>query len=154
MPKIAYLAGYSGGKPARKPADLLRILRLLDAELIDIRKMPYSRHVPDWNRANLQRVFGPRYHHVEAWGNRNYANGGPIEIVNFMAGWRQVHTIERPIILLCTCAQIEWTDGNQAKNCHRLNVGAALKAQGLVTDIRELDWSAGMGAPTLFEEVV
>ncbi len=109
-----YTYGYTGATPA----DLTAYIDELDAYLIDIRYSPRSR-VPQWRRDALQRLAGvtehgrPRYRHIGAFGNVNYAGDGPIEISSPIVGLREIapYRAARPVILLCGCR--DW------QTCHR-----------------------------------
>lgn len=112
-----YTYGYLGATPA----DLKAYIDELDAYLIDIRYSPRSR-APQWRRDALQRLAGvtehgrPRYCHIGAFGNVNYAGDGPIEISSPIVGLQEIapYRAARPVILLCGCP--DW------RSCHRRTV--------------------------------
>src|SRR5690349_20763730 len=104
----AFTAGYT----SRTPDQLLRLALRLDALVFDIRFAPRSR-VPHWQKEALEKLLGSRYRWVHDLGNRNYANGGPIELVDPARGLETVYrTLDRRnVILLCACAELQ--------GCHR-----------------------------------
>lgn len=118
-----YTVGYSG----IKVTDLKRAVEELDALIMDIRYSPMSR-IPMWRRENLTATFGERYVHVRALGNVNY-KGGPISIVDYVAGRRAIENSNRTVILMCVC-------GHYA-TCHRAVVASLLRSDGF--EVEELN---------------
>ena len=123
MTTTVYTAGYGG----RHFEDMVAWLDALDADLFDIRFSPRSRN-PVWSGTELAKRLGDRYVHVLAFGNRNY-KGGPVDLMDYEAGKRQVLNWPRPVILLCVC-----TDPT---HCHRTTVAARLREDGCT--VEELD---------------
>jgi len=115
-PKI-YTIGYSG----RTPSELLEIVELLGAQLVDVRYSPASR-LPQWSGLRLRQLFGERYTHLRQFGNVNYKNGGPIQLVDYASGKVYLDALERPAILMCVCS-------NPAI-CHRTTIANLLRADG------------------------
>ena len=100
-----YLAGWT-------PEVLAAAVAEQGAVLGDIRFRPRSR-VPGWNRAQLERLMGIRYRHLEALGNRNY-KGGEIALLDLAEGLRQVEVLLDQfdnVILMCAC--------RNRQQCHR-----------------------------------
>jgi uncharacterized protein (DUF488 family) len=116
-----YTLGYTG----RQPADLAALVNQLDATLFDIRFSPMSR-IPHWRRSALESLLGDRYRWVQALGNRNYKNGGRIELVDYEAGLREIETNlvmnNRPVILMCACKDYSL--------CHRSMLAVMLSKVG------------------------
>lgn len=125
MTHQVYTIGYTG----RKPADIEKVVKDLDAILLDIRFSPYSR-VSHWMGYSLRAKFGDRYHHVKALGNANY-KGGSVEIVDYAAGRDTIESLDKPVILMCAC-------GDPA-TCHRTVVAEMLRADGFT--VAEIDQS-------------
>ena len=90
-------------------------------KVFDIRYSPSSAN-PLWRQDSLRERFGSAYRHVRAWGNKNYKNGGPIELVDFAAGLRILEATTAPVVALCMC--------RQADECHRAVVAAQLRLAG------------------------
>src|SRR4051794_24320916 len=92
-----YTWGYAGARPA----DLAQYLTTLGAALVDIRYTPHSR-LPGWEREHLRAVYGARYHHIPALGNRNHAVGGPIRLAAPAAGLAVLRPLleQGPVVLL------------------------------------------------------
>lgn len=113
-----YTLGYQG----LKQEHLQEWVRRLDAFLVDIRFSPRSRH-PAFSRAGLTRVFGDRYRHLPALGNRNYKGAGPVVLDNPGLGGAQVKPMleERPVILMCVCWNLS--------ECHRRVAADLIAAQ-------------------------
>jgi hypothetical protein len=125
---IIYTIGYSAGwTPATLKAELTR----LGALLLDIRYSPHSRR-PEWNRSALRDLLGDDYRHEPALGNRNYRDGGPIELA---APERAVGPVaqflaQQPVALLGAC--------RDAEACHR-SVAATFLSERLGAPVVHLD---------------
>jgi uncharacterized protein (DUF488 family) len=113
--------GYSG----HDPSDLARRLEETGATLIDIRYSPRSRN-PVWSRKRLEEAFGERYVHCPELGNRNYRNGGPVEIADYEAGRDLLKGIPGPVLLMCAC--------KDPKVCHRTVVAEQLRNDGMAVE--------------------
>jgi uncharacterized protein (DUF488 family) len=126
-----YCIGYSG----RQSGELLDLADRVEAVVVDIRFSPASR-IPAWSRKRLSELLGGRYVHVRELGNKNYRSGGPIALVDYEAGRRQVERLlqELPVLLLCVCAD--------PTECHRTFVADLLRRDGF--EVRELS-AAGRG---------
>jgi hypothetical protein len=118
-----YTFGYSGSAHE----DLQAFMVATGAMLVDIRYSPRSRH-PDWDGEALRFFVGQEnYMHIQALGNRNYNNGGPVALENVRARVEALRPIleRRSVILLCAC--------NRLRLCHRWNaaihVGSVLDAE-------------------------
>lgn len=111
-----YGIGYSG----RTLEDLKRIVKALDATLVDISFAPYSRN-PVFRKAALEKTLGDRYVYLRAFGNRNY-KGGPVEIVDYDAGKAALEALDKPALLMCVC--------KDAATCHRTTVLQRLAEDG------------------------
>lgn len=128
---MIYLTGYQG----RKPETLQRLAEQLDAIVVDIRISPHSR-VLGWDQKDLIKLLHANYMWVHSFGNENYNNDGPIEIVDFQEG---VNRLKRRrvnnYILLCVCSD--------AETCHRTVVGEFLKAntQQEVREVTDEEWA-------------
>jgi uncharacterized protein (DUF488 family) len=112
-----YTFGYSG----RMPHELQTLAEHLAAVVVDIRFSPRSRS-PDWTTGRLATLLGERYRHLPALGNRNY-KGGPVEFVDLAAGVVEIGQLlkQRPIILLCGCADVQ--------RCHRRPAAEAITSR-------------------------
>ena len=119
-----YTAGYLG----KSPEQLLSFLEAHDAVLYDIRYSPFSRD-PHWTKSAMIVRFGARYQHVNAFGNVNYKNGGPVELVDPLSGLSIVESETRSIVLLCAC--------RHAAQCHRSTVATLLREHGYHVEERE-----------------
>jgi uncharacterized protein (DUF488 family) len=118
---IIYTFGYGG-----HTLDTLRThVRALHAVIVDVRYKPFSRARPEWSRTGLRDVFGPDYLWIEAFGNVNYAGGGPIKLFNPTSGLHtlRTHVLQqgRSPILLCVCGKVD--------HCHRLRVAEFLATE-------------------------
>lgn len=121
--KSVFTAGYQG----HSVDDLQSIAEFLDATVVDIRFAPYSKN-PAWGKDALRQTLGNRYRHVHALGNKNYRNGGDIEILNLVQGALDINNDRRgTVILLCVCKDYD--------HCHRRVVVEAL---GL--EKQEINW--------------
>ena len=129
-----YTTGYTG----KSVEQLSALLDFHDAILADIRFAPVSKHL-QWTKNYLSIMLGDRYRHVSQLGNRNYKNGGAIQIHNLEIGIRLIESWRTNVILLCACEDLE--------NCHRRVVKAELEKRGCeVTEIS--DWNVTQ--PSLF----
>lgn len=134
MTQQVYTLGYSG----RKMPEIQALVERLGAVIFDIRFSPRSR-APVWNGTNFQRVFGARYRHMKAMGNKNY-KGGPIALVDYEAGKAAIEAMGRPVILMCVC--------KDASICHRTTIAERLKSEGFT--VEELGRQAKAKHPRLF----
>lgn len=106
---MLYTLGYSGWTPAA----ILAAAQAQNAVVCDIRFAPRSRH-PQWRQQQLAALLGARYQPIQALGNRNYNNGGPIALADYEAGKTAVGAIlatGQTVILLCACREVT--------TCHR-----------------------------------
>lgn len=103
-----YTIGYSGWKPEQ----LRDAVTTRHAVLWDIRATPWSK-TPEWQRESLRSLLGDAYAHVPALGNKNYKNGGPIELARPAAAVEPARAVlsRQPLVLLCGCRDY-WS-------CHR-----------------------------------
>lgn len=120
---VGYLAGWT------LPALKIEAAHLA-ALVWDIRYAPYSQK-PGWSRTDLASFLPSRYEWIHSLGNKNYKNGGPIELVNPAKVERRVATIllHSPIIFLCGCPK--------AETCHR-STAAAYFAERLGCEVVHL----------------
>jgi uncharacterized protein (DUF488 family) len=117
---MLYTLGYSGWTPEAIQEEA----QACNAVVCDIRYSPASRH-PQWRQRQLSQLLGARYQHVQALGNRNYKNGGPIELADYDAGKQVIAEILATgpsVILMCACKDLT--------TCHRLTA-----AERLATDL-------------------
>lgn len=121
-----YTYGYSG----KKPADLQAWANHLDAIVADCRFQTNSR-AAYWRRGPLMKLLGDRYAHIKHLGNENYKNGGEIKFVSLEQGVREVGRllVERPVILMCMCSNVE--------TCHRTAAANAI-AQALGVEVEHI----------------
>jgi uncharacterized protein (DUF488 family) len=115
---MLYTLGYSGWTPQ----DIQTEAQARNAVVCDIRYSPASRH-PQWSKRQLSQLLGARYHHVQALGNRNYKNGGPIELADYEAGKQAIAEIlatGQSVILMCACKDVAI--------CHRRTAAEQLAA--------------------------
>jgi uncharacterized protein (DUF488 family) len=112
-----YTIGYSG----RTPNELLEIVERLGAQLVDVRYSPASR-MPQWSGLRLRQLFGERYTHLRQFGNVNYKNGGPIQLVDYASGKVYLDALDRPAVLMCVCSD--------PAICHRTTIANLLRADG------------------------
>lgn len=112
-----YTIGYTG----LKLSDLTVWMDAHNATLVDTRLNAYSPN-PDWKKGSLQRVFSDSYRHVQALGNINYKGGGDIALKDVEAGVEIVRQLLEvtPVVLLCTCADVD--------KCHRKVAADAIAA--------------------------
>lgn len=120
MTQTVFTYGYTSSTPA----DLLAFADdIPGARVLDIRFAPVSR-VPRWRQDALRDLLRERYHYLHEGGNRNYRNGGPIEIVDLATTVEEVrrfYAMGLSCILLCGCR--EWA------TCHRAVVANAIAAE-------------------------
>lgn len=117
-----YTAGYQQLKTVER---LKQLAGERGATVIDIRFSPRSRQ-PEWDKAALEKTFGgiaERYSHLPHFGNVNYKGGGPIKLNAPQTGKTLIKyfLIERPVILLCACWNVE--------TCHRKVVAELLQRE-------------------------
>ena len=115
---MLYTLGYSGWTPQAIQAEA----QDRNAVVCDIRYSPTSRH-PQWNRRQLAQLLGGRYQHVQALGNRNYKNGGPIELADYEVGKQVIAEMlatGQRVILMCACKDVA--------TCHRRTAAEQLAA--------------------------
>ena len=120
---MLYTLGYSGWTPQAIQEEA----QARNAVVCDIRYSPASRH-PQWSKRQLAQLLGARYQHVQALGNRNYKNGGPIELADYEAGKQviaEILTTGQSVILMCACKDVA--------TCHRLTAAEWLAADLGVT---------------------
>ena len=83
----------------------------------------YTTRHPQWRKRRLAQLLGTRYQHVQALGNRNYKNGGPIELADYEAGKQAIAEIlatGQSVILMCACKDVA--------TCHRRTAAEQLAA--------------------------
>lgn len=111
-----YTFGYGG----QQPATLRHHVERLGALLIDVRLHAWSR-APQWRAAALKALVGAaNYQHLPQLGNVNYKNGRAIQLADPEAAVPIVADVlaQRPVILLCGCANLQ--------TCHRREAAAFL----------------------------
>ena len=136
---------YTIGHSTRTLDDLVSALRSFGVRtLVDIRTVPRSRHVPQFNREALGRILprrGIRYRHVKAlggmrkprpdsrntaWRNASFRGFADyMETQEFSTALDEVRTLARamgPVAVMCAEA-VPW-------RCHRSLVADALTARG------------------------
>lgn len=136
MTTTVYTIGYSG----RRPDEVRRIVKNLNAILFDIRFSPRS-WLPQWAGSGVCSLVDGDYRHLKALGNANY-KGGPVSIVDYEAGRAAIQITERPVILMCVC-------GDPA-HCHRTVVAEMLRADGFT--VVELNTGQPYKQARMFEE--
>lgn len=109
--------------------------------LIDTRKSPRSNR-PEWMKEALEKKYGSRYRYAGRYlGNRNFANSGPIEIVDPATGLRGLRMYLSEgyrLILLCACREFS--------ECHRRTIVEMLCASTPGVRVMEPDLpAAGSG---------
>jgi hypothetical protein len=119
---MLFTFGYRG----QRVPDLDWFTTSWQGNVIDIRMSPKSVR-PEWGGGALHGVLGDRYIHVPELGNRNYANGGEIDIADMDAGLAAVDrfalfgaTSSCSVILMCGCRDLV--------GCHRNIVAPAVSA--------------------------
>lgn len=110
-----------GYQELKDPALLLAVVRATGALLVDCRFSPMARD-PRYRKAYLSNQLQHQYIWAHPLGNRNYKNGGPIEIVDLPTGLENVRICLKnsPVILMCACADRLF--------CHRLDLVNAVQA--------------------------
>ena len=120
---MLYTLGYSGWTPAA----IQEAAQAHNAVVCDIRYSPASRY-PPWRKHQLAHLLGARYQHVQALGNRNYKNGGPIALADYEVGRQVIADIlatGQSVILMCACKDLT--------TCHRFTAAEQLAADLGVT---------------------
>ena len=77
------------------------------------------------------RYFGDDYVWCEDWGSPNFKFGPPLHLLDANAGWEQVRTVRRHVILLCACRDYNL--------CHRKVLSEWLREHHEIVT-RELEW--------------
>lgn len=135
MAHTLYTLGYSG----LAPTDLLRIVELTGATLVDVRLCARSMN-PQWRGAAIRTLVGERrYMHIRELGNLNYKiEGAEIELAAPEAAVIPMLAAlaEGPAILLCGCADHH--------TCHR-TVAAAWLAERLPDLVGEVQHLTNTG---------
>lgn len=111
-----YTLGYTGCKPE----DLKIAAKKHHLVVLDTRYSPMSRN-PGWGIINLRGLLQGDYRAIPALGNKNYKNGGPIEILDLPDGLRFADQYLKrgiSVLLLCACPHLE--------TCHRKLVAEKL----------------------------
>ncbi|SRR5579875_2316182 len=119
-----YTIGYTNQAEQQRLGQLMQARHRL---LVDIRFTPFSRAFPAFCREQLHHRYNvaeqahlpvgervARYVWYRSLGNRNYRQGGPIQLANPEQGVRHVVAAllaGRDVILLCACAD--------ERHCHR-----------------------------------
>ncbi len=81
---------------------------------------------------------------MQALGNVNYRQGGPIQILDYEAGRDQIERCPQPVVLMCTCEKYH--------TCHRQVVAEMLRRDGFeVTEIDSDGSQAGEIQQPLFD---
>ena len=137
-----YTLGYAGLTPEQLRAAVVQDA----ATLLDIRLAARS-PAPQWRKSALVQLLGERYQHVPALGNRNYRNGGPIQLADPEAALPVVQQAltERSVILLCGCADVA--------TCHRREAARWLSPR-LRVPVRHLTRTPAPQAPASGTPVV
>jgi uncharacterized protein (DUF488 family) len=135
LPSNIFTFGYAGRSLSRFAA----VVGAMDAIVLDIRVMPWSRKYPQWSLPSLVKTFGHlycpetpgRYLNFKSWGNRNRLCGGEMRVANWAYGLTQFEQLPaRPVIILCCCrSQVQ---------CHRGLIARLLREKGY--RVRELPW--------------
>lgn len=119
-----YTIGYQSVLTVDELSDIQVFYRAL---VIDIRFSAYS-HNQDWRRHSLEANLQAGYLYMQAFGNKNYKNGGPIELYQPERGAKFIERHIQParsLILLCACYGHE--------DCHRNHASEFLATRwGLV----------------------
>ena len=109
--------------------------------LIDTRKTPWSDR-EEWRRETLAAKYGKRYRYAgHVLGNRNYNNGGPIDIVDPATGLRGLRMYLSEgyrLVVLCGCYDYA--------RCHRKTIIEMLCASTPGVRVMEPDLPSGGNA--------
>lgn len=82
---------YTFGYQKQSPERLKRAAETLNAKVIDIRFSPLPTYTANkWSKKQLEILLGEQYEWLKAFGNRNYKNGGAIEILDPQAGTARI----------------------------------------------------------------
>ncbi len=133
MTRQVFTIGYTG----RTPGEIKQIVEARDALLLDIRYSTKSRH-SRWTLPYLQAVFQDRYVHVQALGNVNYRQDGPIQILDYATGRDQIERSPKPVVLMCACEKYQ--------TCHRQVVAEMLRHDGF--EVQEIESHVGQAGET------
>lgn len=123
---------YGIGYANRTLAEICQVVGEKEAYVIDVRFSPFSRNRA-FHREALRAALGERYRHVAVLGNRNY-RGGPVDIVDYVAGRALLKSLDRPAILICACAD--------PSHCHRSVSLHRLAEEGFETEELNLSGTA------------
>jgi hypothetical protein len=114
------------GYTSTTPEELKAIAEIRKAFVLDIRFSRYSR-APRWREGALADLLSwTTYRVAPSLGNRNYNNGGSIQIYDLKKGMEVLKMLldEQPVILLCAC--------HSHVDCHRAVVAEeAVKQLGV-----------------------
>ena len=136
---------YTVGHSTRSHAELIELLRENDIELLlDIRRIPYSRHNPQFNREEMVKVMPPtgiRYEHCTELGGvkpsqevidrakscseRSRGFAGYMESEPFKRGLEHALMLASESRVALMCAE------SDPSHCHRFWVADALAARGI-----------------------
>ena len=111
----AFGMGYRG----KKVEHLLDMMDTLDADVMDVRFMPFGR--TDWGYHALKERLGSRYVWNKKWGNEDY-KGDTVRIHDFEGGLEVATARREDLILLCVCPRPE--------QCHRAVLLSELGKRG------------------------
>ena len=104
-----YTLGYSGWSVEA----IKTFLESVNGVAVDVRMVPRSR-VAAFNGTAFSRLLGEWYYWLSDFGNVNYKNGGPIQVVNFDQGAIRLGILKdagKAVVLLCGCPDVN--------TCHR-----------------------------------
>ncbi len=114
---ILYTAGYTG----LSVLTLLDSAKLLNALVVDVRLMPFSRN-ETWNKPKLQQSLGFTYHHITELGNLNYKGdlGEGVMLKDVERGTVRLAQLlkQQDCIILCAC--------KDHTHCHRNDVATEM----------------------------
>jgi uncharacterized protein (DUF488 family) len=136
---------YTIGHSTRKREDLVEILKHYGIELLlDIRKIPYSRYNPQFNREEMMKVMpatGIGYEHCDELGGvrppqevmdrakscseRSRGFAGYMQTDNFKRGLKRALELASQQRIALMCAE------SDPSHCHRFWVADALGEQGI-----------------------
>jgi uncharacterized protein (DUF488 family) len=136
MAKQIYTIGYAGWAPE----GLRDYIVQLGVMVIDVRIAPTSKS-PQWQREALQDLFGQRYVHLPALGNRNAFTGGPVALNDPERAVAPIaaYLARGPVALLCGCAD--------PQRCHR-SLAAAFLAERLDAEVIHIPTPARVVPPS------